>query len=100
MRQSTLRDEETDSNRGYRDNDFSVSYPSSKPFMGISSRLTAHCNGSNRKYQFMELNLQKRITGLKDKIPDIQKTLDTVKFLQTRTVGTAITLCRRLQLKA
>ncbi|KXJ90217.1 Prefoldin subunit-domain-containing protein [Microdochium bolleyi] len=37
------------------------------------------------KYQFMELNLQKRITGLKDKIPDIQKTLDTVKFLQTRT---------------
>jgi len=37
------------------------------------------------KYQFMELNLQKRITGLKDKIPDIQKTLDTVRFLKTRT---------------
>ncbi|KAH7029250.1 Prefoldin subunit-domain-containing protein [Microdochium trichocladiopsis] len=37
------------------------------------------------KYQFMELNLQKRIAGLKDKIPDIQKTLDTVKFLKTRT---------------
>lgn len=34
----------------------------------------------------MELNLQKRITGLKDKIPDIQKTLDTVRFLKTRTV--------------
>ncbi|KAI9147747.1 putative prefoldin subunit 3 [Paramyrothecium foliicola] len=29
------------------------------------------------KYQFMELNLQRRMTGLKDKIPDIQKTLDT-----------------------
>lgn len=41
---------------------------------------------ASRKYQFMELNLQKRITGLKDKIPDIQKTLDTVRFLKTRTV--------------
>ncbi|KAI1817044.1 Prefoldin subunit-domain-containing protein [Poronia punctata] len=37
------------------------------------------------KYQFMELNLQRRIAGLKDKMPDIQKTLDTVRFLQTRT---------------
>ncbi|KAH9904464.1 Prefoldin, subunit 3 [Xylariomycetidae sp. FL2044] len=37
------------------------------------------------KYQFMELNLQRRISGLKDKMPDIQKTLDTVKFLKTRT---------------
>jgi len=32
----------------------------------------------------MELNLQRRVTGLKDKLPDIQKTLDTVGFLQTR----------------
>ncbi|KAL7619817.1 peptide chain release factor 1 [Parahypoxylon ruwenzoriense] len=37
------------------------------------------------KYQFMELNLQRRIAGLKDKMPDIQKTLETVKFLKTRT---------------
>ncbi|KAI1504109.1 Prefoldin, subunit 3 [Biscogniauxia marginata] len=37
------------------------------------------------KYQFMELNLQRRIAGLKDKMPDIQKTLDTVRFLKTRT---------------
>ncbi|KAI0165426.1 Prefoldin, subunit 3 [Hypoxylon sp. FL1284] len=37
------------------------------------------------KYQFMELNLQRRISGLKDKMPDIQKTLETVKFLKTRT---------------
>ncbi|KAI1371212.1 Prefoldin, subunit 3 [Hypoxylon crocopeplum] len=37
------------------------------------------------KYQFMELNLQRRVAGLKDKMPDIQKTLDTVRFLQTRT---------------
>ncbi|KAG5985165.1 hypothetical protein E4U55_000801 [Claviceps digitariae] len=36
------------------------------------------------KYQFMELNLQKRMGGLKDKIPEIQKTLDTVKFLKSR----------------
>ncbi|KAL9122960.1 MAG: hypothetical protein Q9187_000485 [Circinaria calcarea] len=37
-----------------------------------------------RKYQFMEVNTQRRAAGLKDKIPDIQKTLDTVRFLQTR----------------
>ncbi|MCJ1485720.1 peptide chain release factor 1 [Schaereria dolodes] len=36
------------------------------------------------KYQFMELNTQRREAGLKDKIPDIQKTLDTVRFLKTR----------------
>lgn len=43
-------------------------------------------NGVNRKYQFMELNLQRRMTGLNEKIPDIQKTLDTVKFLKLRRV--------------
>ncbi|KAL2210834.1 Prefoldin, subunit 3 [Sarocladium strictum] len=36
------------------------------------------------KYQFMEMNLQRRMTGLKEKIPDIQKTLDTVQFLKLR----------------
>ncbi|GAB0134643.1 hypothetical protein EsDP_00003005 [Epichloe bromicola] len=36
------------------------------------------------KYQFMEMNLQKRMGGLKEKIPEIQKTLDTVKFLKLR----------------
>ncbi|OTA52278.1 Prefoldin, subunit 3 [Hypoxylon sp. EC38] len=37
------------------------------------------------KYQFMELNLQRRVAGLKDKMPDIEKTLETVRFLKTRT---------------
>ncbi|KAI1331589.1 Prefoldin subunit-domain-containing protein [Xylariaceae sp. FL0255] len=37
------------------------------------------------KYQFMELNLQRRIAGLQDKMPDIQKTLETVRFLKTRS---------------
>ncbi|QYS96059.1 Prefoldin subunit 3 [Trichoderma simmonsii] len=32
----------------------------------------------------MELNLQRRMTGLREKIPDIQKTLDTVQFLKLR----------------
>jgi hypothetical protein len=41
-----------------------------------------------RKYQFMEMNLQKRMGGLKEKIPDIQKTLDSVKFLKLRKVST------------
>lgn len=34
----------------------------------------------------MELNLQRRVAGLEDKMPDIQKTLETVRFLKTRTV--------------
>ena len=34
----------------------------------------------------MEANQQRRAAGLKDKMPDIQKTLDTVKFLKTRKV--------------
>ncbi|UQC81054.1 prefoldin subunit [Colletotrichum lupini] len=40
--------------------------------------------GNSWKYQFMELNLQKRMAGLNDKIPDIQKTLDSVRFLKLR----------------
>jgi hypothetical protein len=43
-----------------------------------------------QKYQFMEANNQRRIVGLKEKIPDIQKTLDTVRFLKTRKVGSPI----------
>jgi len=39
------------------------------------------------KYQFMESSKQRRAAGLKDKMPDIQKTLDTVKFLKTRKPG-------------
>ncbi|PQE32410.1 prefoldin subunit protein [Rutstroemia sp. NJR-2017a WRK4] len=39
------------------------------------------------KYQFMEVNQQRRAAGLKDKMPDIQKTLDTVRFLKTRKPG-------------
>jgi len=38
------------------------------------------------KYQFMETQTHRRAAGLKDKIPDIQKTLDTVRFLKTRKV--------------
>ncbi|MCJ1293804.1 peptide chain release factor 1 [Xylographa carneopallida] len=41
------------------------------------------------KYQFMEVNTQRRSAGLKDKIPDIQKTLDTVRFLKTRAPDAA-----------
>ncbi|KAF1839559.1 prefoldin subunit 3 [Decorospora gaudefroyi] len=36
------------------------------------------------KYQFMQTNTQRRAAGLKDKIPDIQKTLETVRFLKSR----------------
>lgn len=34
----------------------------------------------------MEVSTQRRSGGLKEKIPDIQKTLDTVRFLKLRTV--------------
>lgn len=36
------------------------------------------------KYQFMEVNTQRRSGGLNEKIPDIQKTLDMVQFLKGR----------------
>ncbi|KAL8375913.1 hypothetical protein RB595_007165 [Gaeumannomyces hyphopodioides] len=39
------------------------------------------------KYQFMELNLQRRVAGLKGKLPDIEKTLETVRFLKLRKEG-------------
>ena len=32
----------------------------------------------------MQQNTQRRAAGLQDKIPDIQKTLDTVRFLKSR----------------
>jgi len=34
------------------------------------------------KYQFMQANTERRAQGLRDKIPDIQKTLDMVRFLK------------------
>lgn len=34
------------------------------------------------KYQFMEVNTQKRAQGLREKIPEMKNTLDTVKFLR------------------
>lgn len=44
----------------------------------------------------MEQNLQRRMAGLRDKIPDIQKTLDTVKFLQLRKVRRRSTRSREV----
>lgn len=36
------------------------------------------------KYQFMEVNTQRRGQGLREKIPDIKKTLEMVRFLKLR----------------
>lgn len=55
---------------------------SARIFVGYGAEM------KGRKYQFMESNQQRRAAGLKDKMPDIQKTLDTVKFLKTRKVYT------------
>lgn len=41
----------------------------------------------------MEVNTQRRAAGLKDKIPDIQKTLETVQFLKMRKVRHGSFLC-------
>lgn len=38
------------------------------------------------------MNLQRRMTGLNDKIPDIQKTLDTVQFMKLRKVRVLSTI--------
>ncbi|KAI9886635.1 MAG: peptide chain release factor 1 [Watsoniomyces obsoletus] len=37
------------------------------------------------KYQFMELNTQRRVASLKEKLPEMQKSLDTVRFLSSHT---------------
>lgn len=37
-----------------------------------------------QKYQFMEANTSKRAEGLRDKIPEYKRTLETVRFLITR----------------
>ncbi|KAG6131174.1 hypothetical protein E4U38_004078 [Claviceps purpurea] len=54
----------------------------SKLAIDITARQTITILG--RKYQFMEMNVQKRMGGLQEKIPEIQKTLDTVRFLKSR----------------
>lgn len=41
------------------------------------------------KYQFMEQSTQRRLSGLQEKVPDIQKTLDMVLFLKNRDQGAA-----------
>ncbi len=58
----------------------------------IRLRLTA-CS----KYQFMQANIERRLAGLKDKIPDIQKTLDTVGFLKRRKVLSSIIFCHLIE---
>jgi hypothetical protein len=60
----------------------------------VPKRIPATDNFLLRKYQFMEANNQRRARGLRDKIPDIQKTLDTVRFLQKREVCSRIYIPR------
>lgn len=45
------------------------------------------------KYQFMEVNSQRRGQGLRDKIPDIKKTLEMVQFLKLRKEVSGIRGC-------
>lgn len=44
-----------------------------------------------QKYKYMELNTGQRIQGLKDKIPDIKKSLDMVQFLKETNKNEPIT---------
>ena len=41
---------------------------------------------TGRKYKFMEVNRIKQMQRLRSSIPDMQKTLDTVKFLESKQV--------------
>lgn len=59
------------------------------PLLGNRCKLDINTNLVRRKYQFMEVNTQRRAFSLRDKIPDIQKTLDTVRFLKFRKVSVA-----------
>jgi prefoldin subunit 5 len=36
------------------------------------------------KYQFMEANVQKRAAGLRDKLPEMESTLSTIRFLRQK----------------
>lgn len=45
-----------------------------------------HVLRPSRKYQFMQASLERRKAGLDDKIPDLQRSLETVRFLRTRQV--------------
>ena len=36
------------------------------------------------KYQFMQQNVERRAAGLREKLPEMRKSLDTVKFLRTQ----------------
>jgi len=38
------------------------------------------------KYKFMEMNMQSRKRSLKEKLPEIERTLAAVEFLQSRKV--------------
>ncbi|OJJ51388.1 hypothetical protein ASPZODRAFT_87677 [Penicilliopsis zonata CBS 506.65] len=50
------------------------------------------------KYQFMELNTQRRGAGLREKIPDIKKTLEMVRFLKLRRENTSSELTTHFEL--
>ena len=58
-------------------------------------RNSAVLNSSkDSKYRYMDGNLGQRKQSLEDKIPDIQKTLDMVEFLQERRVSLFLPLVR------
>ncbi|KAF2857812.1 polyketide synthase [Piedraia hortae CBS 480.64] len=61
-----------------------------------------HATDLGRKYRFMQTNTEQRALRLKDKLPDIQKTLDTVQFLQKEheTLETVFELNDTLYAKA
>jgi len=46
----------------------------------------------------MEANTTRRSIGLREKIPDIQKTLETVKFLKLRKVCSSLTRCDKIHI--
>lgn len=49
-----------------------------------AAKLLAELREQLQKYQFMEMTTQNRIAGLVDKMPDIEKSLETTNFLKER----------------
>jgi len=58
--------------------------------IGVTPTKNTSLMQTHRKYQFMEVNTQRRLAGLRSKIPDITSTLSTVQFLSTRPSDTPL----------
>lgn len=66
--------------------------PSVTDYVKSSSEVEATLNRFQEmigKYQFMSQNVERRAAGLREKLPEMRKSLDTVKFLRMQKAATS-----------